>query len=67
MIMLQIATLIQEHHHNFCRVYPGQKILPKMHFMAHISRLISKVTNSNDFFIKFMQVWSFSLSLDNKI
>lgn len=37
-----LTTLIQEHHHDFCRVYPGHKIIPKMHFMVHMPRLMTQ-------------------------
>lgn len=31
-----LTTLICEHHQDFCRVYPGHKIIAKMHYMIHM-------------------------------
>ena len=35
-----LAALINDHHHDFCQLYPDCNIIPKMHFMIHIPRLI---------------------------
>ena len=35
-----LAALINDHHHDFCQLYPGCNIIPKMHFMIHMPRLI---------------------------
>jgi len=35
-----IEVLISDHHHEFCRLYPGHSIIPKMHYMVHIPRLM---------------------------
>ena len=35
-----IASLIREHHNDFCELYPGRSIIPKMHFMIHMPRLM---------------------------
>ena len=35
-----LARLIQEHHSTFRELYPNQSIIPKMHFMVHMPRLI---------------------------
>ena len=35
-----VATLICEHHEEFSRLYPHRSIIPKMHFMIHMPRLI---------------------------
>ena len=35
-----VATLISDHHHDFCRLYLHSSILPKMHFMVHMPRLM---------------------------
>jgi len=32
-----VATL---HHHEFCRIYPTCSVIPKMHFMVHMGRLM---------------------------
>jgi len=37
-----LATLINEHHQEFCRLYPDKSIIPKMHFMLHMSRLMTQ-------------------------
>ena len=35
-----VATLISDHHHDFCELYPDHSIIPKMHFMVHMPRLM---------------------------
>ena len=35
-----IKWLINDHHHEFCRLYPEMSVIPKMHFMVHMPRLI---------------------------
>lgn len=35
-----LSALINDHHHDFCRLYPDQHITPKMHFMVHMPRLM---------------------------
>ena len=35
-----LSTLIYEHHHDFRRLYPDCTIIPKMHFMIHMPRLM---------------------------
>ena len=35
-----LRTLIYEHHEDFKELYPDQSIIPKMHFMVHMPRLI---------------------------
>jgi len=35
-----LATLINDHHNDFCRLYPGRSVLPKLHFMIHMPRLL---------------------------
>lgn len=37
-----LATLIEDHHHEFRRLYPDSSIIPKMHFMVHMPRLLMK-------------------------
>ena len=37
-----LATLISDHHSNFCRLYPTKSVIPKMHFMIHMPRLMIK-------------------------
>ena len=34
------AVLINDHHTDFCKLYSGNSLLPKQHFMVHMSRLI---------------------------
>ena len=36
-----LATLINEHHQEFFRLYPDKSIIPQMHFMLHMSRLMT--------------------------
>ena len=38
--MAYVAALISDHHHDFCRLYAGHSIIPKMHFMIHMPRLM---------------------------
>ena len=35
-----VVTLIRDHHHDFCGLYPDHSIIPKMHFMVHMPRLM---------------------------
>ena len=37
-----LATLIDDHHHDFCELYPQSSIIPKMHFMVHMPRMMIK-------------------------
>ena len=33
-----IGVLINDHHHDFCQLYPDSAVIPKMHFMLHMPR-----------------------------
>ena len=35
-----VAALISDHHNDFKRLYPLESIIPKMHFMIHMPRLM---------------------------
>ena len=35
-----LSTLINDHHHEFHRIYSDHSIIPKMHFMIHMPRLM---------------------------
>ncbi len=35
-----LAALINDHHREFTELYPNASVLPKMHFMVHMARLI---------------------------
>ena len=35
-----LSTLISDHHEQFSKLYPDDSIIPKMHFMVHMPRLI---------------------------
>ena len=35
-----LAFLISDHHEEFCHLYPSWSIIPKMHFMVHMPRLM---------------------------
>lgn len=37
-----LKVLIQEHHITFGQLYPHASIIPKMHYLIHAPRLISK-------------------------
>ena len=37
-----VATLIGDHHSTFCQLYSGRSIIPKMHFMVHMPKLMIK-------------------------
>ena len=39
---IYLSTLISDHHDEFCRLYPDSNIIPKMHFMIHMPRLMIK-------------------------
>ena len=34
------ASLISDHHKEFCYLYPSWSVIPKMHFMVHMPRLM---------------------------
>lgn len=35
-----LASLISDHHEEFCYLYPSWSVIPKMHFMVHMPRLM---------------------------
>ena len=35
-----VRWLISDHHNEFCRLYPTMSVIPKMHFMVHMPRLM---------------------------
>ena len=35
-----LSTLFSDHHEQFSKLYPDDSIIPKMHFMVHMPRLI---------------------------
>ncbi len=35
-----VKLLIEEHHSNFSTLYPTASIIPKMHYLIHMPRLI---------------------------
>ena len=35
-----LAVLINDHHQDFCKLYPSSSVIPKMHFMVHMPRLM---------------------------
>ncbi len=35
-----LTWLISDHHKEFCRLYPESSVIPKMHFMVHMPRLM---------------------------
>ena len=35
-----LAALINDHHAEFCQLYPGKNIIPKMHFMVHMPKFM---------------------------
>lgn len=37
-----VATLISDHYHDFCKLYPYSSVIPKMHFMVHMPRMMIK-------------------------
>ena len=37
-----LSQIIEGHHHSFTTLYPGESVIPKMHFMIHMPRLIKK-------------------------
>jgi len=36
------AVLINDHHTDFCKLYPDHSVLPKEHFMVHMPRLMTQ-------------------------
>ena len=43
----RLATLIEGHHYVFTQIYPTEKVIPKMHFMVHMPRLMQRYVNIN--------------------
>lgn len=39
---IYLSTLINDRHEDFARLYPDSNIIPKMHFMVHMPRLMMK-------------------------
>ena len=37
-----LAILINDHHTEFCNLYPESSVIPKQHFFVHMPRLIIK-------------------------
>lgn len=37
-----LKVLIKEHHSCFCQLYPSASVIPKMHYLVHTPRLITK-------------------------
>lgn len=37
-----LKFLIEEHHTEFCRIYPDASVIPKIHFLIHHARLIMR-------------------------
>lgn len=35
-----LAALISDHHNEFVELYPTESVIPKMHYMVHMPRLI---------------------------
>lgn len=35
-----LQVLIEEHHKEFCRLYPDCSVIPKMHYMVHMPRVM---------------------------
>ena len=35
-----LSILISDHHEQFCALYPENSIIPKMHFMIHMPRIM---------------------------
>ena len=43
-----LKILIEEHHIQFVQLYPDASIIPKLHYLIHASRLISKKVHACD-------------------
>lgn len=39
-----LKFLIEEHHDEFCQIYPHASIIPKLHYLIHTPRLIMRYT-----------------------
>lgn len=35
-----LQILIEEHHETFVRIYPHASVIPKMHYMVHMARIM---------------------------
>lgn len=41
-LLAHLGQVIEGHHQEFMKLYPGQSIIPKMHFMVHMPRLMKE-------------------------
>lgn len=39
-LVSKLAWQIEEHHREFTKLYPMESVIPKMHFITHMPRLI---------------------------
>ena len=46
-----ISTLISDHHSTLCQLYDGWSIIPKMHFMVHMPKLMIRYNFKNHEFL----------------
>ncbi len=37
-----LQVLIEEHHKDFCRLYPNCSVIPKMHYMVHMPSVMQR-------------------------
>ena len=37
-----LCAMVQDHHYDFVTIYPGVSVIPKMHSMIHMARLIQR-------------------------
>lgn len=55
---IYLSSLISDHHNEFCRLYPESNVIPKMHFMVHMPRLMIK------YVISYQILHCFIISID---
>lgn len=41
-LLQYLARLIEGHHLGFTNLYPSESVIPKMHFMVHMPRLMEQ-------------------------
>ena len=48
-----LGTLISTHHETFVKIYPDNSFIPKLHYLVHTPRLISRYVTINSTVINF--------------
>ena len=65
-----LKVLIEQHHSTFSRIYPGSSIIPKMHYLVHMPRLIYQLVFMYHNYVhnySFFKIWTTCSSMDNAL